>query len=206
MEGVEDAVAADQAGAGRIELCARLDLDGLTPDDVTLRRVIEAVSVPVHVMIRPRAGDFVADAAAVQLMREQIDRARDAGADGLVFGLLVSDAGGGAVVDTEATARLVQAAGPVPVTFHRAFDRVDDPGAALEMLIDLGVVRVLTSGGAHDAVSNLPVLARLVDQAGARLTVMPGGGVRARNAARILRETGARELHSSTAFDVSAVT
>ena len=190
------AAAAQAGGAKRLELCSRLEVGGLTPARELVDAVVAEARVPVHVMVRPRAGDFVFAADEIETMRAQIDDLKERGAAGFALGALTKDD----LVDRERTARLVERARPLPVTFHRAFDVVPDPYEALETLIELGIERVLTSGGAPTAVDGIDVLGRLIDQAGGRIIVMPGGGVRAENVESLVLETGATELHSSTAF------
>lgn len=190
------AARAVRAGAGRIELCARLDLDGLTPETAELRATLAAVDVPVHAMIRPRAGGFVHTEAELRTMEQAIEQALEAGAHGLVLGALRADG----ALDLVALARLLRAASHAPVTFHRAFDVVHDPATALEQLVDLGIPRLLTSGGPPTAWEGRAALRELVAQAGERLVVMPGGGVRADHARELAKATLARELHGSIAF------
>lgn len=187
-----EAAACASAGAGRVELCVDLDVGGLTPPVGLVSDVRGAVAVPVFVMVRPRPGDFVPVAGEIARMAGEIDAVRDAGADGIVLGVL--DMHGR--VDRDAVRHLVEAAGPLPVTFHRAFDGVADPEGALETLVDVGVARVLTSGGAASAIDGAGVLERLVRRAAGRIVVMPGGRVRADHAAELVRRTGAREVHA----------
>jgi copper homeostasis protein len=197
---VDALLAAEAAGAGRIELAQRLDLDGLTRGEVLGRAAIAAARVPVHVMIRPRAGDFVCRAGEFRRMQAEIAMAKRCGAPAVVLGLL--DARG--QVDRERTERLLAAARPMAVTFHRAFDRAQGLEQALDALVELGVERVLSSGGAASAEAGIPALRALVARAAGRIAVMAGGGVREHNAARILAETGVRELHSRRAFALPA--
>ncbi len=195
----EDAASAARAvaaGAGRIELCARLDLDGLTPAPDELRRTLEAVEVPVHAMVRPRAGDFVARPGELDPLLRDLEACLEAGAHGLVLGLLTPERR----LDLPALERLLAAAGEVPVTFHRAFDRVAEPDRALGELVDLGVARLLTTGGPSTAWEGRAALRELVERAAGRLVVMPGGGVRADHADELAALTGARELHGSVPF------
>ena len=195
LDGVRRAV---DAGAGRIELCARLDLGGLSPTPALLRDALAACRVPLHVMVRPRDGDFVYSDVEFDAMTRDLQRLRDAPVAGAVFGVLRADSR----IDLRRTAELVRRARPLTVTFHRAFDETPDKLAALEQLIELGVDRVLTSAGAGTAFENRSRLRELIDAARGRIVVMPGGGVRAHNAAELLRETGASELHSSTPFAI----
>jgi copper homeostasis protein len=193
LEGLERARA---GGAQRIELCSRLDVGGLSPGLELLSGACSACKLPLHVMIRPREGDFVYSDDEIEAMRAEIERAKGAKVSGVVFGALTRQA----AIDRSTTRALAKLARPMSVTFHRAFDAVRDPQAELELLIEIGVDRVLTSGGAASALEGAAKLKRLVDQARGRIVVMPGGGVRAENASEILAATGARELHSSTPF------
>ena len=191
--------AARVGGADRLELCSSLDLDGLTPNDELVQRALAMPdALPAFGMVRPRPGDFVHDAAEQRAMLADVERLAGLGVQGIVTGVLTPDDR----VDVEATARLVEAARPLPTTFHRAFDRVADPARALEQLVEIGVRRILTSGGAARAWEGRGVLRSLVELAGDRLIVMPGGGVRADHAAALVEATGAREIHSSTPFRV----
>lgn len=188
---------AEEAGADRIELCAALATGGLTPSIGTVSRALAlATRVGVHVLIRQRPGDFVFDdeerAAMIADIRalRALDRPA-AVALGFVVGALRPDG----TVDVEATRALVDACGDAPVTFHKAFDQTPDRAAALEELIALGIGRVLTSGGAATAPEGAAQLAALVEQAGDRIAVLAGGGVRPGNVADLVRRTGVREVH-----------
>ena len=192
VESLDDALAAVEGGADRLELCANLADGGTTPSDDLIEEVIERVSIPVFVMIRPRGGSFVYSTAELDDMRRSIDRACELDADGLVFGVLnTSDR-----IDTIRTQSLMDAAGDLPVTFHRAFDRVVDRVDALDTLIDLGVTRLLTSGGAPTALEGLSSLRELVEIAGDEITILAGGGVRFQNVLEIVDETGVHEVHA----------
>lgn len=192
VDSVEAAIASAAGGAGRIELCARLDVAGLTPDLDLVQRTAAAVTVPVCVMVRPRPGGFVYDAAEIEAMRRSIAAIAAAGAAGIVAGALRRDG----TVDADGMRRLIDAARPLPVTFHRAFDATRDLGEALETLTTLGVDRVLTSGGAPTALEGVETIARLVERAGPSLTVIAGGGVRAHNVVEIVQRTRVREVHA----------
>ncbi|HUR29502.1 MAG TPA: copper homeostasis protein CutC [Planctomycetota bacterium] len=188
--------AALQHGAERLEVCSRLDLGGLTPT-VELLDAALARGVRVHAMVRPYANpSFVPDDAEFEELRADLARVKAQGAHGVVLGILKPQR----VVDVLRTGELVRLARPLPVTFHRAFDRVVDPRSALEDLIELGIERVLTSAGAPTAVDGMAALRELVQQARGRIVVMPGGGVREQNAAEIVARTGACELHGSVPF------
>lgn len=192
IDSVAGAIAAEKAGAQRVELCTALFDGGLTPTLGTVRAALAAVSsIRVHVIIRPRGGDFIFDEHEIAAMEHDVALARDAGVHGVVIGALTPDG----AVDRPVTERLIAAAGGLPVTFHRAFDMTADPFAALETLVGLGVARVLTSGQDASALEGAPLIAELVRRAGDRIVVMPGGGINDRNVARVVAETGAREIH-----------
>lgn len=192
VETVKAAVAAQQSGAGRLELCTNLGVGGTTPDEETISRVATVVSIPVFVMIRPRGGTFVYSGDEIESMRRGIAVAAANGAAGIVLGVLRADHR----VDVERTRALVRCADGLPVTFHRAIDETPDLLDAIERMIEAGVSRVLTSGGAPTAVEGVERLADLVARAGSRLTVMPGGGIRAHNARAVIDRTRAREIHT----------
>ncbi|MEV3924452.1 copper homeostasis protein CutC [Actinomadura coerulea] len=192
IDSVAGAVAAEKAGAHRVELCAALFDGGLTPTLGTVRAALAAVSsIRVHVIIRPRGGDFIFDEHEVAAMEHDVALVREAGAHGVVIGALTPEG----TVDRPVVERLMAAAGGLPVTFHRAFDMAADPFGTLDVLAGLGVARVLTSGQDASALEGAPLIAELVRHAGDRVIVMPGGGVTDRNVARVVAETGAREIH-----------
>ena len=184
--------AAAEAGADRIELCRDAASGGLTPPVAWIRQLAAETGVPVVAMVRRHADGWTFTAAEHAAMRDDASALLDAGAAGIVWGALRPDG----AVDAQALRQLVAAVDPVPVIFHRAFDAARDLDAALDALIDAGVARVLTGGGPGPAHSSLDRLAALVQRAGDRITVMPGGGVRSGNVAEIVRRTGAREVHS----------
>jgi copper homeostasis protein len=191
VQTVASAVTAEATGAGRIELCADLLEEGVTPSSGMLRAVRSRVQLPVHVLIRPRAGDFVYDDGEIEAMLLDIREARRSGADGVVLGALTREG----TVDLHVTARLAEAARPLAVTFHRAVDQTADLGAAVATLVELGIERVLTSGGTETAEQGIPALASLVGRFGASITILAGGRIRAGNVGRVVRQTGVREVH-----------
>jgi copper homeostasis protein len=193
VDSVASAVTAQAGGADRVELCSALFEGGLTPSAGLLSVVRERLHIDVAAMIRPRGGDFCVSDDEFAVMERDVDEAKVRGANVLVFGLLHPDG----TVDRERTARLVERARPLPVTFHRAFDMARDPWEALEVLVELGIERVLTSGQERTAVEGLEVLTELVRRAAGRISVMPGGGVTERNLKKILEVTGAQEIHGS---------
>lgn len=190
---IESAQIAAKAGADRIELCSDYTAGGLTPPDEIIMQARASLSCAFFVMIRPRPGDFVYAVAEQARMKEDLLRARALGADGFVFGIL--DENGR--IDEAANKELVTLAHPLPCTFHRAFDDLDNKAAGLETLIDCGFQRVLTSGGQGNAIDYAETLEQMILQANGRIIVLPGGGVRTNNI-EVLREiTGAREFHSA---------
>ena len=191
---VADVEAALRGGADRVELCMALTAEGVTPSVGLISAALSrAGRMSVTVLIRAREGDFVYSEAEVAVMVSDIEYARQCGADGVTVGALTE----GGAVDMEAMRRFVAAAGDMEVTFHRAFDVCADQSEALEQLVALGCKRVLTSGDGPTASAGIDALARLVAQAGGRIQVMPGGGVRPANIAALSEATGACEFHSS---------
>ncbi|MEY4675183.1 MAG: hypothetical protein RL148_2967 [Planctomycetota bacterium] len=195
VDSVAGALAAEQAGAHRIELCAALELGGVTPGGGLLAAVRDRVHIPVFVIVRPRCGDFLYDEGEFATMEHEVVHAREAGADGVVVGVLRKDG----TLDVERMARLVSLARPMAVTCHRAFDMCVDQAAALEQLVALGVERVLTSGGQKTARQGAMQVAALVRQAAGRIAVMAGAGVRSDHVAELVRRTGVAEVHLSAA-------
>ena len=198
VESVDDAVAAADGGAGRLELCAALDLGGLTPSLGAYLEVRAAVRLPVCVMIRPRGGDFVYSDAEVRVMARDVALFLPHKPDAFVFGALRPDGR----VDEEACARLREAAGFVPCVFHRAFDRAPNPLTTLDAVHKLGFVRVLTSGRESDVLAGAEVIAALVKHSAGRVQVLPCGKVRAANVADVVRVTGCDQVHGSFAEPV----
>lgn len=190
---VQSAIAARDGGATRVELCAALEVGGVTPSAGLMREVRKVEGIAMHVLIRPRGGDFLYDESETDCMVEDIITARECGADGVVIGALTADGD----IDTAVCRRLVEAAGDMNITFHRAFDMCRNPMQALEDIIALGCNRILTSGQAASALAGTELLKELVEAAGDRLKIMPGCGVNAQNAATILDACGAVEIHAS---------
>jgi copper homeostasis protein len=183
--------AAFEAGAARVELCSALLEGGLTPSRGMIRQARQVAGVKLHVMIRPRGGDFLFDDDEMAIMRSDVETAKQEGADGVVIGLLTPDG----EIDAARSQELIALARPLSVTFHRAFDMARDPLAALETLIGLGVDRVLTSGQEATVLEGLPLIADLIRSAGTRIVVMPGGGITARNVERIVAAAKPAEIH-----------
>ncbi len=189
---VDEAVAAERAGADRLELCVDLHVGGLTPPADLVREVKASVTIPVFVMVCVRGDDYVSTPDEVAAMERDVTAVREAGADGIVIGAVHPDGS----VQREATARLITAAGPLPVTFHKAFDVTPDAREALETLVELGASRILTSGHTERAIDGADRLATLVSQAAGRLTVLLAGKVRGDHVAELVARTGASEVHA----------
>jgi len=196
----EFAIAAVDAGADRVELCANLVEGGTTPSLAEVEVATERLDVPVMVMVRPRGGDFLYSDVEFEVMTRDVMRIREAGADGVVFGVL--DAVGR--IDRARTERLIDAARPLPVTFHRAFDVSRDLPESLDTLLELGVDRVLTSAGRACVLDALPLLAKLLARAGNAAVILPGGGIRGDNVREVLAVPGVCEVHiGASAYDAS---
>jgi copper homeostasis protein len=189
----EAAKVAESAGADQVELCSELSIGGVTPTFDLMTGVVKAVSIPVHVLIRPRGGDFVFSASEFAQMQRQIEQARKAGAKGVAVGILHSNGR----VDVERSRALVEQARPLAVTFHRAFDEAADLTGALEDVIETGADSLLTSGGAPDVLSGADSIARLYRQAGRRIEIMAGGGLQLANLVEVLQRSGVSCLHGS---------
>lgn len=191
IDSVAGVRAAEAAGAARVELCADLLEGGITPSLGMMRRARQAGSIGLHVIIRPRGGDFLFDGDEYASMEADIDTAKAEGANGVVIGLLGADG----LIDVPRTRELVARARPLAVTFHRAFDMTPDAFEALESLIELGIERVLTSGQEATVLEGLPLLTQLIARAMGRIIVMPGGGITARNVERIVAAANPKEIH-----------
>lgn len=192
LDSVELARKAEQGGAKRIELCDRLDVGGTTPDAMMIETVVAAVGIPVFAIIRPRGGDFTYTPPEIAAMKRDCVMAIRSGASGIVLGVLNHDS----TVDAARTREVMNAAPGVPATFHLAFDDVPDQRVALETLIQIGIARVLTSGGARKALDGADAIRRLVEQAAQRIAIMAGGSIREANVAEIVRRTGVMEIHT----------
>jgi len=190
---VASALAAQAGGARRVELCTALELGGLTPSHATIAMARERLRIPLYVLIRPRAGDFLYDDEECAVMRRDIEICAALGCDGVVLGVLDADG----EVDMARCRGLIAAAGRLGITFHRAFDLARDPRRALEDVIAQGCERVLTSGGQASAPEGAALIRELVAQAAGRIAIMPGAGVTAGNLAALAAATGAREFHAS---------
>lgn len=191
---------AELGGAHRVELCASMPEGGTTPSYGEIALARELIKIKLHVIIRPRGGDFLYTDLELRAMLRDIDMAKQLGADGIVIGCLTPSGD----VDVELCSKLIARAGAMSVTFHRAFDRCRNPYKALEAIVALGCQRVLTSGQRATAEQGIPLLRELVTQAANRISIMPGSGINETNIVRIARETGAHEFHSSARHTVAS--
>lgn len=197
VETTDGTIASEQAGADRVELCQALIVGGLTPSMGCVTTTIHrATTIGVHVLIRPRDGDFVYSPLEVDTMLADIAAIkRETAGAGVQVGFVLGALTATATIDRTVIAALVAAADGAPVSFHRAFDLTADLDASLDALVELGIGRVLTGGGAARAADGAATLSRLVERAGGAIDVMPGGSIRPHNAAQILAQTGARDVH-----------
>ncbi len=192
VESLEEAVLAEQLGADRIELCSRLDLDGLTPDPDLIRQSLSTLSIPVKVMVRPRGGNFIYSEEDLESMEEKIDQCKSMDVTEVVFGVLDQDD----KVDIETTARLAKRASPMKVTFHKAIDESPDIFLELEKLRSIPeVTSVLTSGGKTTALEGKEVLKKMIQAAENELTIIPAGRITDQNIKEIHGFIDAREYH-----------
>jgi copper homeostasis protein len=182
-----------EGGADRIELCANLAEGGTTASFAAIKKCREAFPVMLYPIIRPRGGDFLYSKDEFEIMLQDVKLCKELGCDGVVIGLLNTDGS----IDVARTAKLVEAAYPLGVTFHRAFDRCKDPFAALEQLIETGCERILTSGQKPSVVDGVDLVTELNKLANEKIIIMPGSGVRADNIKMLAEKTGCTEFHSS---------
>ncbi|MFQ5448873.1 MAG: copper homeostasis protein CutC [Saprospiraceae bacterium] len=192
VETLEQARLAERCGAGRVELCASLNVGGLTPADGLISQTVGTLRIPVMVMVRPRAGDFVASETEFEAMKRTIDFCKNVNATGVVFGLLTQEN----EVDIERTATLAQMAQPLQVTFHKAIDETRDILKAVAALKSIGgVTRILSSGGAATALRGVPILRQMISAAGPELTVIAAGRITKDNLPKVHQAIGAPEYH-----------
>ena len=192
VDSLESALAAKRGGAERLELCANLDVGGTTPAAALIAQVKARVGLPIAAMIRPRGGSFVHSAAEAEQMRRDIGTVKHIGVEALVFGVL--DVANN--IDVDIMRALAGVAAGTPVVFHRAFDRLADQDAGLDVLMELGVARVLTSGGAATALDGAASLRRLVDRSAGRIEILAGGKVRGPNVAAVVERSGVQQVHA----------
>jgi copper homeostasis protein len=191
VDSVESAIIAQLAGADRVELCDNLVEGGTTPSYGCIISARNNLNIDINVIIRPRGSDFLYSDLELDIMRRDIDICGENGINGIVIGLLRP----GGTVDIERTAKLVEIASPMKVTFHRAFDLCRDPEQSLEDIISTGASRLLTSGQKDNAVDGITLISQLVAQAGTRIIIMPGGGIDETNVASFISKTKVSEIH-----------
>ena len=200
VDSIDSAIEAELGGADRVELCGELLQGGVTPSAGLVSGVCDRIKIPVFALVRPRTGDFLYDDDELDVMLRDIEVIRSLNVEGIVIGPLTRDGD----VDIGTLYTLIAAAGDMNVTFHRAFDFVRDQPVALEALIELGVDRVLTSGGAPSALQGAAMLAELVEQGGTDITILGGGSINASNVAEVVRRTGVKEVHLRAAAGVKS--
>jgi copper homeostasis protein len=193
VDNVESAVEAQNIGVNRIELCSNLIEGGTTPGFGTICSARNNLTIGLHVMIRPRGGDFLYSNLDYDIMKREIECCGECGADGIVLGILLPNGN----IDIERTARLTELARPMSVTFNRAYDMSNDPFKGLEDVISAGIDRLLTSGQKNKAEEGLDLINQLIKQAGKRIIIMPGSGINSSNITHIALTTGAEEFHLS---------
>jgi copper homeostasis protein len=191
VDTVGSAIEAQNAGADRIELCNNLSEGGITPGIGTISSARNNLTIGLHVMIRPRGGDFLYTDLEYEIMRREIESCGECGVDGIVLGILES----GGTIDVERTARLIEFARPMSATFHRAFDMCNDPFKSLDDVIATGAERLLTSGLKNKADEGTELISQLVRQSGKKIIIMPGSGINESNIELIAMNTGAAEFH-----------
>lgn len=190
---VVSAVAAQQGGADRVELCDNMAEGGTTPGYATMAKARELLQIQLYPIIRPRGGDFLYNELEFELMWKDIELCKQMGCDGVVIGLLTADG----KIDKKRTKLLVDLTWPLGVTFHRAFDRCIEPLEALEDIIETGCERILTSGQQSSALQGAELIHKLVEKADDRIAIMAGAGVRVNNIAELVKKTKAKEYHST---------
>jgi copper homeostasis protein len=193
VDNVQSAIDAQNAGAHRVELCDNLIEGGTTPGFGTIISARKHLDIRLNVLIRPRGGDFLYSDLEFEVMCRDIEICRENGVDGIVTGVLNQDG----TIDVERSIKLAELAHPMTVTFHRAFDMCPAPEKGLEDIIRSGADRLLTSGQKNLAADGLDLIARLVKQAGNRISIMPGSGINETNIEKIARVSGAKEFHLS---------
>jgi len=191
VDSIESALNAQSAGAARVEYCDNLIEGGTTPSYGSIIAARNNLNIGLHVIIRPRGGDFLYSGTDYDIMRRDIEMCGECGVDGIVTGILLP----GGSIDVDRTARLFEYAYPMSVTFHRAFDLCNDPVQGLEDVIDTGAARLLTSGLKHCARDGIEMIRKLVIQAANRIIIMPGGGIDETNVSMIVTATKVNEIH-----------
>jgi copper homeostasis protein len=200
VDAIDAALEAERGGAGRIELCGELLQGGVTPSAGLIAAVWDRIDIPLFVLVRPRAGDFLYTDDELDVMRRDIEQMKTLAVDGVALGALTADGD----VDVERMRSLIELARPMSVTFHRAFDFARDQDAALDALLELGVDRVLTSGGASTASEGATRIGELVRRVGDRMVIMAGGSITPTNVGEVVAQSGVREVHVRGAAPVDS--
>ncbi len=189
----ESAIKAEQAGAHRIELCDNFTEGGTTPSYATIKYCVEKLNIPVNVIVRPRGGDFLYSEAEFEIIKEDVLKIKELGANGVVIGFLTPKG----KIDLKKTKEIIDLAAPLEITFHRAFDMCRNHLQALEELKSIGIKRILTSGSKNNAFEGSDLIKKLVEQAKGKIIIMPGSGINQHNLPEIIQKTGAKEFHTS---------
>jgi copper homeostasis protein len=197
---IDSVIAAAKGGAERVELCSALSDGGITPSIGFIKQALKVDGLKVHVLIRPRGGDFLYTKEEIAMMIDDIATCHELGVHGVVIGALTADGD----IDFEACKRMVEVAGNMNITFHRAFDLCKDPIKSIDQIIELGCNRLLTSGQAASAEAGVELLHKLVEYANGRIVILAGGGVTPTNAAKILQQSGTNEIHASARSTVQS--
>ena len=197
---IESCLVAQAAGANRIELCDNPGDGGTTPSYGFIKKAREVLQIELYCMIRPRGGDFFYTDEEFDIMKTDVQTCKQLGCDGVVIGMLNQDG----TVDKDRCKKLVELAYPMGVTYQRAFDRVKDPFAALEDIIEMGCERILTSGLVPSCFDGAPLIAQLIQQSDDRIIIMPGSGLRASNVIDVAKITGAGEFHTSARINIDS--
>jgi len=188
-----EVVKAFKNGANRIELCDNLGEGGTTPSYGTIKKVIENIDLPINVIIRPRGGNFIYNNEEKEIMFTDIEICKSLGVAGLVIGSLTEDN----KIDVEFVSKAKELGGDLNITFHMAFDEIENKKEAIDTLVELKVDRILTKGGANSALENLESLKELIDYANDRIILIPGAGINEENRDMVIEATGAREIHGT---------
>ena len=201
VDSIESALAAERGGANRIELCDNLIGGGTTPSLGMMELVRKYLAIDINIMIRPRSGDFCYSSFEFEIMKKDIEHAKQCGMNGIVVGILNQNG----EIDMEKMEELIELSKPLKVTFHRAFDMVKDPFKTLDILIELGVERILTSGQENKAIDGINLIKELVNRADGKIIIMPGAGINENNINTIIETTGVKEVHLSAKKKVESV-
>lgn len=198
---VDSAIAAQEGGAYRVELCNNIYEGGTTPSIATIELARHMLDIKLNVLIRPRGGDFCYNNAEFEIMRRDIIHVKNIGVDGIVIGMLTKDG----QIDVDRLSKIVKIAGSLSITFHRAFDMVLEPFKALEQLISLDIDRILTSGQKNKAIDGVDLIAELVKKAENKIIIMPGSGINIANAKKLINKTKVSEIHASCRKRIDSV-